>query len=169
MSPKAWMVVIGLQLTVVITGYVALETGGNEERVVKEVVAKKIIHEHEEDAEIFVGSTVLVLVLSIGVFFVRREIGFPIQIALAAVAMISCYLGGKTGFSGGELVYKHNAASVYILSEDSAINGLLPTPGMNTSESPMPVNENESYKTDDNEYSNSDEVIEVDESFKQED
>jgi len=169
MSPKAWLIIIGLQAVVVTTGYIALETGENEERTVQQVVAKSLIGEHEEAAEIFVGSTVLVLALSIGVFFVRREIAFPVKLGITVVSLISCFLAYRTGLLGGELVYKHNAASAYMLSEDSEINGLLPTPGMNTSESPMPVNENESLKADDNDYGHSDEIIENVEDFKQED
>jgi hypothetical protein len=46
------------------------------------------------------------------------------------------------------------------------VNGLLPTPGLNTSES----DENESLKSDDNDYGNSDEAEDVeDDESKQED
>lgn len=169
MSPKSWMIIMGLQAVLVTSGYIALETGENEERAVEQVLAKSLISEHEEAAEIFVGSTVLVLALSIGVFFVRREIAFPVKIGITLISLVSCYLAYRTGVLGGELVYKHNAASAYILSEDSEVNGLLPTPGMNTSESPMPVNENESLKPDDNDYGHSDEIIENVEDYKQED
>jgi uncharacterized membrane protein len=169
MSPQAWMIIIGLQAAVVVSGYIALETGENEERTVQQVVAKSVIGVHEEAAEIFVGSTVLVLALSIGVYFIKKEIAFPVKVGISIISIISCFLAYRTGKLGGELVYNHNAASAYLLSEDADVNGLLPTPGMNTSESPMPVNENESLKPDDNEYSNSDEIIENVEDFKQED
>jgi len=69
MQPQMWLIIIGLQVAVVVTGYVALESGENEEDKVEKIVGKKLIHEHEEAAEIFVGSTVLALVLSIAVFF----------------------------------------------------------------------------------------------------
>lgn len=166
-TPKSWLIIIGLQLAVVVTGYISLETGETEEHNVEKVVSKKIIHEHEEAAEIFVGSTVLALVLSIGAFFIRKEIGFPVKLGIAALTLVSCYLAYRTGLLGGELVYKHGAASVYT---DGTSEGLLPTPGMNTSESPMPVNENESLKADENDYGNADEIIESPEEMgKQED
>lgn len=166
MTPKSWLIVVGLQLAVVITGYVALETGETEEHTVEKVVSKKLIHEHEEAAEVFVGSTVLALVLSIAAFFIRKEIQFPIKLTVGVISLISCFLAYRTGMLGGELVYKHGAASAY--SVESPPEGLLPTPGMNTSESPMPVDENESFKPDENDYGNSDE-IETTEEDRQED
>jgi uncharacterized membrane protein len=150
MSPKGWILIMGLQLAVVISGYVSLETGETEEETVSRVVSKDYIHEHEEAAEIFVGSTVLALVLSIAVFFIRKEIQFPVTISIAVIGLISCYLAYKTGQLGGELVYKHGAASAYGHVEETS--GLLPTPGIQTSESS--VEENESLKTDDNDYGN---------------
>jgi len=150
MSPKGWILIMGLQLAVVITGYVSLETGENEEEAVSKIVSKDYIHEHEEAAEIFVGSTVLALVISIAAFFIRKEIQYPVKLSIAVIGLISCYLAYRTGELGGELVYKHGAASAYGHVEDSS--GLLPTPGMKTSESPS--DENESLKADDNDYGN---------------
>jgi uncharacterized membrane protein len=166
MTPKGWLIVVGLQLAVVISGYVSLETGETEEHAVEKVVSKDYIHEHEEAAEIFVGSTVLALVLSVAVFFIRKEFQFPIKLSIAAIGLISCYLAYRTGVLGGELVYKHGAASAYGHVEDS--NGLLPTPGLKTSESPV---ENESLKADDNDYGNDGEHVDSpdDDSTRQED
>ena len=167
MSPKAWLIITGLQLAVVATGYISLETGETEEHTVEKVVSKKLIHEHEEAAEIFVGSTVLALVLSIAAFFLRKELGFPLKLAIAGVCLISCFLAYRAGQLGGELVYIHGAASAY---GNEVPEGLLPTPGLNTSESAFPVDENESLKTDENDYGTSDEIIEsTDEEMKQED
>lgn len=167
MSPKAWLIITALQLTVVATGYISLESGETEEHRVEKVVSKKLIHEHEEAAEVFVGSTVIALVLSIAAFFLRKEISFPLKLSIAGVTLISCYLAYRTGELGGELVYKYGAASAY---GEEVTQSLLPTPGMNTSESEVPANENESLKTDDNDYGNADEVVESpDEDIKQED
>jgi uncharacterized membrane protein len=168
MTPKGWLIIVGLQLAVVVSGYVSLETGETEEHNVEKVVSKKIIHEHEEAAEIFVGSTVIGLVLSIAAFFIRKELGFPVKLSIAAIGLVSCFLAYRTGKLGGELVYKHGAASVY--TENSGSVNLLPTPGMNTSESQSPEENNESLKPDENDYGNSDEVIESpDDDLKQED
>lgn len=168
MSPKGWLLIIGLQLAVVITGYISLETGETEEHTVEKVVSKEYIHEHEEAAEIFVGSTVLALVLSIGVFFIRKEIQLPIKLTIAVLGLVSCFLAYRTGQLGGELVYKHGAASAYGHVEEN--NGLLPTPGLQTSESPV-TDENESLKADENDYGNDGEHADSpdDDSTRQED
>ncbi len=173
MSNQAWLIIIGLQIATTVTGYVALESGETEEHQVEKVVDKKIIHEHEEAAEIFVGSTVVALVLSVAAFFLRKELQFFVHLGIALLSFVSCYLAYNTGHSGGGLVYEHGAASAYAQVTTSTTNeteGLLPTPGMNTSESPMPVEENESLKADDNDYGNGDEGEEIeDEGMKQED
>lgn len=168
MTPRGWLIIVGLQLVVTITGYVSLESGETEEHTVSKVVAKDYIHAHEEAAEIFVGSTVIALVVSIGAFFLRKELQLPIKVAVAVIGLVSCYLAYRTGTLGGELVYQHGAASAYAVGAESAPEGILPTPGLNTSESPMPVNENESLKADDNDYGSGDES-ESDDEVKQED
>jgi len=165
MAPQGWLIIIGLQLAVVATGYMSLETGENEEDLVAKVLDKKLIHEHEEAAEIFVGSAVLGLVLSIGVFFIRNEIQFPIKLAIAVIGLLSCYLAFLAGSLGGELVYKHGAASAY----EATPSGILPTPKLENLESPLSEDVNESLKTDENDYGNSDEEIEFSDDFKQED
>jgi uncharacterized membrane protein len=163
MHPLSWLIIIGLQATVVVTGYLALETGETEEERVEKVVSSELIHKHENAAEIFVGSTVLVLALSIAAFFIRKEISFPLKIAISLLTLISSYLAFNSGELGAELVYEHGAASAYIEERPA----LLPTPGQTTSESPTPVNE--SLNADENDYGNSDEALESDEDSKQED
>ena len=170
MSHQAWLVVIGLQIFTTVSGYVALETGENEEHQVEKVLNKKYIHEHEEKAEIFVGSTVIALVLSVAVFFLKQELQFGIKLVICVISLVSSYLAYNAGHSGGELVYRYGAGSAYAETELSSQQGLLPTPGMNTSESPMPVDENESLNADDSDYGDSDEADQVeDEESKQED
>ena len=171
MSHKAWLIIIGLQIMTTVTGYIALDSGEDEEQMVEKVVNKKFIHEHEEAAEIFVGATVVALVLSIAAFFLKTELQFLAQMLVCLVSLISCYLAYNTGNLGGGLVYSHGAASAYVKGSplDSSGAGLLPT-RMNTSESATPVDENESLKTDENDYGVSDEIEEIeDEDSKQED
>jgi uncharacterized membrane protein len=170
MSHHAWLVIIGLQIVTTVTGYVALDSGEKEEHAVEKVLDKKHIHHHEESAEIFVGSTVLALVISIAAFFLRKPIQFYLQLGTLLIALISCYLVYQTGHSGGELVYRYGAANAYGPINTSPIQeGIVPTPGLNTSESPAPE-ENESLKKDDNDYGNADESSEIeDEDSKQED
>ena len=152
MNPKSWLIIVGLQLVIVGTGYIALESGETEEEQVEKVISKSLIHEHEEAAEVFVGSTVVALVLSIAAFFVRKEIGFPLKIVISLIGLISGYLANRTGHLGGELVYKHGAASVYVQENSQA---LIPSSGKRV-ESILPMEENESLKKDENDYGQSD-------------
>lgn len=138
MSPQGWLVIIGLQMVVTSMGYLSLETGETEEHNVQKVVSEKLIHEHEEAAEIFVGSTVLALALGIAVFFLKREFQFSIQIVIVLITIVSAYLAYRTGYLGGELAYRHGGASIY---REMSQEGILPTPGKNTSESPFPEQE----------------------------
>lgn len=138
MSSHGWLVIIGLQMIVTGMGYVSLETGETEEHNVEKVVAKKLIHEHEEAAEVFVGSTVLALALGIAVFFLKKEFQFYIQIVIVLITIVSAYLAYKTGYLGGELAYRHGGASIY---REMGQEGILPTPGKNTSESTFPEQE----------------------------
>lgn len=154
MHPKTWLMIVGLQLVVVIAGYISLETGETEEHSVEKIVGKEYVQEHEKAAEIFVGSSVLVLVFSVAAFFLRKELGFPIKLFIAFLSLISAFTGYRTGKLGGELVYVHGAAQAH-LSDDSGQQGILPTPGLQTSESPAEDN-NESLKVDDSDYESSD-------------
>jgi uncharacterized membrane protein len=162
MDPKAWLIIVGLQLATTATGYIALETGETEEDAVEKIVDEHYIHEHEEAAEIFVGFSVVTLVLGVGAFFIRREFQFRLQLLVAVTSILLVWLGYRAGQLGGELVYRHGAARAYT---EMAPAGLLPTPDMNTSESEIPVNE--SLKADESDYGNSTE--DVDEELKQED
>ena len=156
MAPSAWLLIIGLQLITTISGYVSLETGETEEDVVSKVVEKSFIHEHEEAAEIFVGSTVIALVLGIATYFIQKQYQFMLQLIICVLTLGSSVLGYRAGHLGGELVYKKGAASVYSDMSDDKGEGLLPTPGLNTSESSMPEDDNESLKKDDHDYGNAD-------------
>lgn len=139
---KAWIGIILLQAVITGSGYIAMETGENDEKIVKTVMEKKYIHEHEEAAEKFVGVTVLTLALSVAVYFLSPALQFPIRLGILALSLLSCYLAYETGHRGGELVYIHGAADAYdIENSDEPLeeeNGILPTPGMNTSESEYP-------------------------------
>ncbi len=172
MTPRGWLLIVGLQLVTTITGYIALETGENEEVTVQKVVEKSFIQQHESQAEVFVGATVVTLALAIGAFFVKKEFQFSLQLLVAAIGILTGYFAFQAGKLGGELVYVHGAGSAYAKPQvQQSPEGILPTPGMNTSESVQPAAEiNESLKPDENDYGNGDEVEEADgEDAKQED
>jgi uncharacterized membrane protein len=152
MSPHGWLIIIGLQLTTVMTGYIALETGETDEKIAEKVVSKKLIHAHEESAKIFVGIAVLALVTSIAVFFIRKDLQFKVYLVIMLINLIAGVQVWRVGLSGGELVYLHGAGSAHEIQE--APEGQAATPGKPSTESSMSLDENESLKVDDHEYNN---------------
>lgn len=162
---EAWFVIVGLQILLTVSGYIALETGENDEALTKTILESRLVNEHEEAAEIFVGSTVITLVLGIAVAFLQASYVFRIQIIIFLLGLMSCYFAYDTGLKGGELVYVHGAAEAFhpeVLDESEAPSeGILPTPGIETSES-SGEEINESLEVDETEYGNADD-IEVDE------
>lgn len=109
---RAWLGVVALQVVVLGSGWLAAEAGEGEEERVEEVVAHDTIHEHEEAAERFIGIAALTLLISAAgglggqVGAVAR--GLTVAAAVAVAAAV-----GAAGHSGGELVYRHGAASAY--------------------------------------------------------
>ena len=165
-TPRGWLIIVGLQLTLVVTGYVALESGENEEHHVEKVVAKEFINAHENAAEIFVGSTVIALVISISAFFIKKEFQLPVQLGLFVVSLASCYFAYNVGSLGGELVYKHGAAQAYTGEVHPPAESLLPHSGHG--EEATQVEESESLKTDETEYGDESDLPDED-TVKQED
>lgn len=142
--PQVWGIIVGLQLVATISGYVAMSLGENDEEVVEKVVGKEALHRHEEQAEMFVASSVASTAFSVTVIFVKLTAKFPLMIVSFILMLGQLFLGVRSGQSGGALVYVHKAAEAYS-QNDSAPRpeGLLPTPGMNTSESEYPQDEND--------------------------
>jgi hypothetical protein len=108
-----WLVVIALQAVVLVGGLAAMNTGEDEEEVVEKVVDEKLIKEHEEKAEAFVWSAGITLALSAAVLVLGpQQVGIAAMVTALAAA-ITLGLGYRVGHSGGELVFKHGAASAY--------------------------------------------------------
>lgn len=141
---QVWTIIVGLQLVATVSGYVAMSLGENEEEIVEKVVGKEALHHHEEHAEMFVAATVAASVFSATVLFVKTSAQFPLMLVSFILMLGQLFLGVRSGQSGGALVYVHKAAEAYSqnrLSQEP--QGLLPTPGMNTSESEHPEDEND--------------------------
>ncbi|HSP76928.1 MAG TPA: DUF2231 domain-containing protein [Myxococcaceae bacterium] len=111
---SVWAVLVVLQLMLVGGGVVALLSGEQEEERVERVVSESVIEQHEEQAEAFVWTAGGVLALAAGVLVMRREgLRRVLTVAVTAGTFVVAGLAVWTGHSGGELVYKHGAASAY--------------------------------------------------------
>ncbi len=162
---ESWFLIIGLQVLVTGFGYIALETGETEEVEVSKVLDKSLINKHEEAAEIFVGSTVIILALSVALAFLREDLQSWLQYAVVALSLISCGLAYKAGVLGAELVYRYGATAAYG-KEVPASHVITPKPSGIILKS---SDENESLKRDEFDYGNSDEIESEDGEAKQED
>ena len=109
---RAWSVPLAIAALVVASSFVALRTGEADEERVEDVVSENAIHEHEEAAErLLVLSGVLLLVAAAGVS--RGALGTSARFLTGAGSLVLVIAAFQVGAAGGELVYRHNAASVY--------------------------------------------------------
>jgi uncharacterized membrane protein len=115
-SSHVWILVAGLQVLTTASGYLAMETGEDEEKLVEKVVGKKNLHEHEERAEMFVASSVAASVLAIATLLIKPALQFYLMITALLLMLGQTGLAWRTGASGGELVYLHQASSAYQVS-----------------------------------------------------
>jgi uncharacterized membrane protein len=110
---RAWAAVVALQLALVLGGWMALETGEEEEDRVERVVAERHIEAHEERAERFeTTAAIALLVLAAGLLpGTPGGVARAVSVVAAAVVLAA---GVEVGHTGGELVYRHGAARAYV-------------------------------------------------------
>jgi uncharacterized membrane protein len=113
LPPRSWAGIVLLQALLVGSGWLALETGEQQEERVERVVAERHIEAHEEAAERFLLVAGIGLLVSAAGLLPRRP-GAAGRVAgtLGAFAVLAA--GVAVGHSGGELVYKHGAANAYV-------------------------------------------------------
>jgi uncharacterized membrane protein len=109
---RAWALPLALAVALAASAWVAVQTGEREEERVEAAVAESAIHTHEEAAERFLLlSGVLVLVAATGL--AGGVLGRAGRLVTTAGAFALIVAGVQVGHSGGELVYRHGAASAY--------------------------------------------------------
>jgi len=111
---RTWSIAIALQALLVGSGLLAMRTGEHDEERVEAVAGESVIEAHEEAAERFVYGGAAVLVLALAAGLIPRDRAARAVAALAATGtLVVVGLGYLTGESGGELVYRHGAASAF--------------------------------------------------------
>jgi len=111
LPPRSWAAVVLLQALLLGSGWLALETGEDEEDLVEEVVAERFIEDHEEAAERFMWAAGLGL-LVMGAGLLPGRAGSAGRAAGLAVSLVVLWAGVQVGHQGGALVYEHGAAVV---------------------------------------------------------
>lgn len=113
---RAWFISLALQVVLTGTGFVAMESGEEEEERVEEIVPHDAMEEHEEMGERFAKGNVPVLLLTLlplAIFRTRKNRQLVLMAAGCCAMAISALFAFNTGQSGGALVYQHQAARAY--------------------------------------------------------
>ncbi|MAG29836.1 MAG: hypothetical protein CL908_02960 [Deltaproteobacteria bacterium] len=110
---RSWAVLVLLQALLVGSGWLALETGEEQEDRVERFVAERHIEAHEEAAERFLLLAGLGLLAS-GAGLLPRRAGRSGRMVGALASFVVLAAGFSVGHSGGELVYVHGAATAYV-------------------------------------------------------
>jgi uncharacterized membrane protein len=122
---RAWLFPLGLAAALAVSAFVAVKSGQAQENRVEDVVGERAVHAHEEAAELFlVLSSVLLAVAAVGLAPGVAGRAARIVATLGAVALLGA--GYRVGASGGELVYRHGAGSVYALQSGARTGPLAP-------------------------------------------
>ena len=110
---RAWSLPLAVGAALTLSTWVAVQTGESQGERVERVVAEQPLDSHEESAELFLTlSGVLLLVSATGL--VRGVIGRAGRITATVGAVALVVAAAQVGHSGGELVYRHGAASAYV-------------------------------------------------------
>ncbi len=160
MSREMWVVIVGLQLVITASGYIALETGETDEEKVAQVAGILLMQTHEQTAEIFVGTTVVSLAVGVVAFFLQVQFQIYARVGVLIISLLSCVFALKTSQNGTEIVYAQNGASVH-----SATQVMVREHDNDTEPESEP--NNESLEADENDYSG--ESVSEDETMKSED
>jgi uncharacterized membrane protein len=116
---RAWSLPLAVGAALTLSSWVAVETGEQQDERVERVVAEQPLEAHEERAELFLTlSGVLLLVSATGL--VRGVVGRAGRISATVGAVALVVAAAQVGHSGGELVYRHGAASAYVPNPEGA-------------------------------------------------
>lgn len=110
---KAWGLATALLAALSVSSWVAVETGEQQEDRVEDVVAHGPFERHEEAAEAFFFMTGAVLGVAV-LGLMGGPVGRVARVAATIGAVVLVGAGARVGHSGGELVYRYGAASVYV-------------------------------------------------------
>ena len=110
---RAWSLPLAVGAALTLSSWVAVETGEDQDERVERVVAEQPLETHEDRAEMFLTlSGVLLLVSATGL--AGGIVGRAGRITATAGAVALVVAAAQVGHSGGELVYRHGAASAYV-------------------------------------------------------
>lgn len=122
---RAWAIPLGLSAALALSSWVAVETGESQSERVERVVAERPLETHEEAAELFLAMSAGLLVVS-AAGLVRGTVGTVARVAATVGAAGLVVAATQVGHTGGQLVYRYNAASAYATGATNGSGGERP-------------------------------------------
>jgi uncharacterized membrane protein len=126
-----WGITLAIMLGLAASSFVAVRTGEAEEDRVERVVGEQPLHSHEEAGERFLVLTGVLLAIGSAGLLPKRA-GGAFRLLGSAATVLVLVAGWQVGHTGGQLVYRHGAASVYVSAADAA--EAAPAPAANRGE-----------------------------------
>lgn len=112
LAPRSWATIVLLQVVLVGSAWLCVETGERDEERVERVVAERHIEAHEESGKLFfLLSAAAAVLIAAGLLPGGTGVAGRLVGTLAAFAVLAA--GVQVGHLGGELVYRHGAASAW--------------------------------------------------------
>ncbi len=117
---RAWLVPTAVAAALVVSAWLSVQTGDAQSERVEQVVDATPLDAHEDLAEAFVTASAAVAVLTTAGLLGGRS-GRAARVLTGVGSLALAGLVVRVGHTGGELVYRHGAASAYAVptSNDS--------------------------------------------------
>lgn len=109
---RAWGVTTAVAAVLALSAWVSVETGEDQEEKVEDVVGESRLDAHAELGQTLLFTSAGVLVV-IALGLMPGKAGRAARVAGAVGTLAVAAVAVRVGHSGGQLVYKYNAASVY--------------------------------------------------------
>ena len=111
---RSWWFAVALSAALAVGSFTALKTGEADEENVEEIVGDTPMGRHEEAGELFMWSSVALLVLLLPVPLLRSGKAERTVAALAvAGGIVVAALAIRVGHTGGEIVYRYGGAAAH--------------------------------------------------------
>ena len=116
---RTWGVAAAMFAALALSAWASVETGEDQEERVEQVVPGAALETHEEAAERFLWLSVGMVGVA-GVGLLGGRIGTAARVLATIGSAVLLVAGYNVGHSGGELVYRHGAASAYTQADGAA-------------------------------------------------
>lgn len=119
---RAWGPVVLVAVLTWASAYVASRLGQREEEQVEAVlVSEDPLHEHEEAAELFLLVSGIVAGIAL-LGLAPGMVGRSARLLALVGAVLGLSVVARTGYLGGDLTYRHGAASAYTTAPAGAVD-----------------------------------------------